>query len=73
LSHKSDAALQAVLFDLDDTLLYNHLLRDILPAQPAGMVTYLAEDWVTNPDPEIQPDRRGTLGDLIEWVEDGTH
>ena len=51
----------------------NDLLRDILPAQQAGMVTYLAEDWVANPDPEIQPDRRGTLGDLVEWVEDGTH
>ncbi len=48
----------------------NNLVRDILPAQQAGMVTYLAEDWITNPDPEIQPDRRGTLGQLIDWIED---
>jgi FMN phosphatase YigB (HAD superfamily) len=47
----------------------NDLVRDILPAQQAGMRTYLAEDWITNPDPEIDPDRRGTLGELIEWIE----
>jgi HAD superfamily hydrolase (TIGR01549 family) len=46
----------------------NDLVRDIRPAQQAGMLTYLAEDWITNPDPEIRPDRRGTLGELIEWI-----
>lgn len=49
----------------------NDLLRDIVPAQQAGMITYLAEDWITNPDPAIRPDRRGTLGELIEWIGDG--
>jgi HAD superfamily hydrolase (TIGR01549 family) len=48
----------------------NDLLRDILPAQQAGMITYLAEDWITNPDPEIRPDRRGTLDELIDWIGD---
>ena len=51
----------------------NDLLRDILPAQQAGMVTYLADDWVTNADPEIHPDRRGTLGELVEWIENDMH
>jgi len=49
----------------------NDLLRDILPAQRAGMRTYLADDWVTNADPAIQPDRRGTLGELAQWIENG--
>ncbi|MBN1641016.1 MAG: HAD family hydrolase [Anaerolineae bacterium] len=49
----------------------NDVLRDIAPAQRAGMRTYLAEKWVTNPDPDAQPDRTGTLGELIAWIADG--
>ena len=50
----------------------NDVVRDILPAQQAGMITYLAEDWITNPDPEIRPDRQGTLSELIDWIKDAT-
>jgi hypothetical protein len=43
-------------------------MRDIAPAQQAGMSTFLAEQWIANPDPTIVADRTGTLVDLIEWI-----
>ena len=46
----------------------NDVMRDIAPAQQVGMATFLAEEWITNPDPEVVADRTGTLADLIEWI-----
>jgi FMN phosphatase YigB (HAD superfamily) len=47
----------------------NDVLRDIAPAQEAGMRTYLVDEWVTNDDPRVQPDRRGPLADLSSWLD----
>jgi FMN phosphatase YigB (HAD superfamily) len=46
----------------------NDLLRDIAPARQAGMHTFLADEWIANPDPNITADRRGALSDFIAWV-----
>ena len=42
----------------------NDVMRDIAPAQQAGMRTFLVDKWITNDDPQIQPDYRGRLTDL---------
>ena len=47
----------------------NDVVRDIIPAQRAGMRTFLAETWMTHPDPEAQPDGTGALADLIAWID----
>ena len=49
----------------------NDVMRDIVPAQQIGMHTFLAEEWIVNPDPTVQPDRSGQLSDLIAWIENG--
>jgi len=46
----------------------NDLVRDIAPARQAGMRTFLADTWITNPDPDIKADRQGTLDELIKWL-----
>lgn len=48
----------------------NDVTRDIVPARRAGMHTFLADTWITNPDPDVQADRRGTLDELIGWLTD---
>ena len=47
------------------------IYENIMPAQQAGMHTFLAEEWIANPDPTVQPDRSGQLSDLIAWIENG--
>jgi FMN phosphatase YigB (HAD superfamily) len=54
----------------DCLMVGNDVRRDIAPAQQAGMATFLAEEWITNPNPEVVADRTGTLADLIEWITD---
>jgi FMN phosphatase YigB (HAD superfamily) len=46
----------------------NDVRRDIAPANQAGMHTFLADRWITNPDPAVVADRTGTLSDLIAWI-----
>ena len=48
----------------------NDLLRDIAPARQAGMHTFLADEWIVNPDPNISADHRGALSDFIAWMTD---
>lgn len=47
----------------------NDLLLDIAPAKRAGMGTFLADWWLLNSDSAIQADRRGSLTDLIAWIQ----
>jgi FMN phosphatase YigB (HAD superfamily) len=47
----------------------NDVRRDIAPAKEAGMVTFLVDEWLLNDDPQVQPDHRGKLADLIAWIE----
>jgi len=47
----------------------NDVMRDIAPAQQAGMRTFLVEKWIANDDPRIQPDYRGRLADLCTRLE----
>jgi FMN phosphatase YigB (HAD superfamily) len=49
----------------------NDVMRDIIPAQRTGMRTFLADTWMTNPDPEVRADGRGSLAEFIDWIEDG--
>ena len=46
----------------------NDVARDIAPAQSAGMHAYLADEWLVNDDPGIQPDCRGRLADLTPYL-----
>lgn len=52
----------------DCLMVGNDVLRDIAPAQEAGMHTYLADQWIANADDAVQPDRRGSLADMIAWI-----
>lgn len=47
----------------------NDLLLDIAPAQQAGMSTFLADRWLTNSDDGVRADWRGSLADLIAWIQ----
>jgi FMN phosphatase YigB (HAD superfamily) len=47
----------------------NDVMRDIAPAQQAGMRTFLVDKWITNDDPQIEPDYRGRLTDLHTQLE----
>jgi FMN phosphatase YigB (HAD superfamily) len=64
IAHQIDVAPRECL------MVGNDVMRDIAPARQAGMVTFLAEKWVTNPDPTVVADRAGTLADLIKWITD---
>jgi FMN phosphatase YigB (HAD superfamily) len=46
----------------------NDVLRDIAPAQRAGMRTYLADRWLANEDSDVHPDGQGSLADLLPWL-----
>ncbi len=46
----------------------NDVMRDIAPAQEAGMRTFLVEPWVVNDNPHIQADGQGSLSELVEWI-----
>ena len=46
----------------------NDVLRDVVPAQEAGMHTFLVDEWLANSDPNVGPDRRGRLGDVYKWL-----
>ena len=48
----------------------NDIQRDILPAQEVGMHTFWVDEWAAHDDPQAQPDRRGKLRDLIDWIRD---
>ncbi len=48
----------------------NDVMRDIAPAQHAGMHTFLADQWLANSDPEVKPSLSGTLQDLIAYIAD---
>jgi FMN phosphatase YigB (HAD superfamily) len=47
----------------------NDVARDIAPAQWAGMHTFLADEWLVNDDPGVQPDHRGRLVDLVPYLQ----
>jgi len=47
----------------------NDVARDIAPAQWAGMRTFLADEWLVNDDPGVQPDCRGRLVDLVPYLQ----
>jgi len=46
----------------------NDVQKDIAPAQKAGTYTFLVDEWMANADPQVQPDYRGKLADLIAWI-----
>lgn len=50
----------------------NDLARDMVPAQRAGMHTFLVDRWLENEEHSVEPDYQGQLADLIAWVQDGT-
>ena len=56
----------------DCLMVGNDVGHDIAPAQLAGMRTFLADEWIVNPDPDVRPDRTGTLQELIDWIADPT-
>jgi FMN phosphatase YigB (HAD superfamily) len=50
----------------------NDVVRDIAPAQQAGMHTYLADRWVANPSSQVTADGIGKLSELITWISERT-
>ena len=46
----------------------NDVWRDIAPAREVGMLTFVVEPWVVNEDPEVHPDGRGELSELLAWI-----
>jgi HAD superfamily hydrolase (TIGR01662 family) len=46
----------------------NDVQSDIEPAQAVGMHTFLADEWQTGDDSQVEPDGRGTLQDFISWI-----
>jgi FMN phosphatase YigB (HAD superfamily) len=52
----------------DCVMVGNDVQRDIEPAQAAGMVTFLADEWLTGDDSQSRPNGRGSLRDFVEWM-----
>jgi FMN phosphatase YigB (HAD superfamily) len=64
IAHRIDVACS------DCLMVGNDAVRDIAPAREAGMHTFLADEWVTNTEPGITADRKGTLSELVLWLAD---
>jgi HAD superfamily hydrolase (TIGR01509 family) len=48
----------------------NDLERDIVPARQAGMHTFLVDEAPAEDGPQAEPDRRGRLVELLDWLHD---